>query len=98
VEEQSVGKICGERKAVPLQIPSGPEGSRKLKFSDYMTTAQDGGRVVSPTHRPSLPTGNTPGTHFCLRLSRPQGYSAIARIMSMKNSSDTNEKSVTLTN
>jgi hypothetical protein len=30
------------------------------------------------------PTGNTPGTHFCYRLSRPQGHSATERIMSMK--------------
>ena len=37
-----------------------------------MTTAQDGGKVVSLTHRPPLPPGNTPGTHFCSRLSRPQ--------------------------
>ena len=52
-------------KAVPLQAWSGPEGSRKLRFPYYMTTAQDGGKVVSPTHRQPLPPGNTPGTHFC---------------------------------
>jgi hypothetical protein len=51
-------------KAVPLQAWSGPEGSRKLR-SDYMATAQDGGKVVSPTHRPPLPPVDTPGTHFC---------------------------------
>ena len=34
-------------KAVPLQAWSGPEGSRKLTFPDFMTTAQDGGKVVS---------------------------------------------------
>jgi hypothetical protein len=34
-------------KAVPLQAWSGPEGSRKLRFPDFMTTAQDGGKVVS---------------------------------------------------
>ena len=27
-------------------------GSRKLRFPDFMTTAQDGGKVVSLTHRP----------------------------------------------
>jgi hypothetical protein len=43
-----------EVKAVPLQACSGPEGSRKLKFPDYMTTAQDGGKVVSLTYRPPL--------------------------------------------
>ena len=52
-------------KAVPLQAWSGPEGSRKLRFPEFMTTAQDGGKVVSLTHRPPLPPGNTPGTHFC---------------------------------
>jgi len=38
--------------AVPLQAWSGPKGSRKLRFPDYMTTAQDGGKAVSLTHRP----------------------------------------------
>ena len=41
--------------AVPLQAWSGSEGSRKLRFPDYMTTAQDGGKVISLTHRPPLP-------------------------------------------
>jgi hypothetical protein len=52
-------------KAVPLQAWSGPECSRKLRFPHYMAMAQDGGKVVSLTHRPPLPLGNTPGTHFC---------------------------------
>jgi len=42
-------------KAVPLQAWSSPEGSRKLKLPDFMTTAQDGGKVVSLRHRPPLP-------------------------------------------
>ena len=46
---------CGERmyikyeahkgKAVPLQAWTGQEGSRKLRFPDFLTTAQDGGRL-----------------------------------------------------
>jgi len=52
-------------KSVPLQAWTGPEGSRKLRFPDYMTKAQDGGKVVNLTHLPPLPPGNTPGTHFC---------------------------------
>jgi len=52
-------------KAVPLQVWSGPEGSRKLRFPDFMTTAQDGSKVVSLMHWPLLPTGNATGTHFC---------------------------------
>ena len=76
-------------KAIPLQAWNGPEGCRNLRFPDFMTTAQDGGKVVSLTHRPPLPPGNTPGTHFCYRLSRPQGHSATGKILSMKNSNDT---------
>jgi hypothetical protein len=52
-------------KAFPLHACSGPEVSRKLRFPDFFTTAQNGGKVVSLTHRPHLPPGNTPGTHFC---------------------------------
>jgi hypothetical protein len=52
-------------QAVPLQAWGGPEGSRKLQFPDFMTAAQDGGKVVSRTHWLPLPPGNTSGTHFC---------------------------------
>jgi hypothetical protein len=34
---------------------------------------------------PSLPLWKIPGTHFCLRLSRPQSNGATGRIKSMKN-------------
>jgi hypothetical protein len=55
----------GKGKPVPLRAWSGPEGSRKLRFPDFMTTAQDGGKVVNLMHRPPLPPGKAPGTHFC---------------------------------
>ena len=84
-----ISHLTKRGKAVLLQAWSGPEGSRKLRFPDFMTMAQDGGKVVSLTHRLPLPPGNTPGTHFCWRLSRPQGHSATGRIMSLKNSIDT---------
>ena len=58
-----VGK--GKGKAVPLHAWSGTEDSRKLRFPDFVTTAQDGGKVVSLRPRPPLPPGNAPGTHFC---------------------------------
>ena len=36
----------GEKgKAVPLQAWRGPEGSRKLRFPDYVITEQDSGRL-----------------------------------------------------
>jgi hypothetical protein len=62
--ENTMGYETVKGKAVPLQAWSGPEGSRKLRFLDYMTTAQDGGKVVSRTRRPPLPSLNAPGTHF----------------------------------
>jgi len=68
-------------KSVPLQAWSGPEDSRKLRFPDFVTTAQDGGKVVSLTHRAPLPAGNAPGTYFCYSLSRPEGHSAVGRIL-----------------
>jgi hypothetical protein len=48
---QFTGKGKGKGKAVPLQAWSGPEGSRKLRFPDYMTTAQDGGMSALGTGR-----------------------------------------------
>jgi len=56
---------CVNGKAVPLQACSEPEGSRKLGFPDFRTTAQGGGEIVSLMHRPTLPPGNNSGTHFC---------------------------------
>ena len=57
--------VKGKGKAVPLQAWSGPKGSRKLRFPDFMTTAQEGDKVINLRHRPHLPPGNSPGTHFC---------------------------------
>ena len=38
--------MCSKKgKSVPLQAWTGPEGSRKLRFLDFVTTAQDGGRL-----------------------------------------------------
>jgi len=38
--------VKGKGKTVPLQAWSGPEGSRKLRSPDFMTTAQEGRKVV----------------------------------------------------
>jgi hypothetical protein len=64
-KDASVWKMKLKGKSVPLQAWTGPEGSRKLRFPDFVTKAQDGGKVVSLTHRPPLHPGNTPGTRFC---------------------------------
>jgi hypothetical protein len=50
IMQQSIGK----GKAVPLRAWSGPEGSRKLRFPDYVTTAQDCGKVVTFTPQEML--------------------------------------------
>ena len=51
----------GKGKSVPLQAQSGPQGSRRLRFPDFMTTAQDDGKVVTLTHRPLF----TPRKYSC---------------------------------
>ena len=45
-------------------------------------SAHESGKVDGPTHRPSLPPGNIPGTHFCWMLSQTQGHRTTGRIMS----------------
>jgi hypothetical protein len=56
--------LWGKGKSVSLQAWSGPEGSKKLRFPDFMTTAQGSGKVDRLTHRPTLAPRNPPGTHF----------------------------------
>jgi len=78
-----------EGKAVPLQAWSGPVGSRKLKLPDFVTMAQDGGRLSA------LHTGRLYPKEMLLvlisvkRLSRPQGHSAIGRILCQRKLSIT---------
>jgi len=41
-----------KRQVSSVTGPWCPEGSWKLRFLDYVALAQDGGKVVSLTHRP----------------------------------------------
>ena len=77
-------------KAVPLQAWSGPEGSRKLRFQDFMTTAQDGGKVVSLTQRPPLPARKCSWYSFLLEAESTPGTQCDRKdFMSTKNSNYT---------
>ena len=54
-----------------------------MNLSRGLTPRHTGGRDVSPSHRPPLPPGNTPSTHFCYRMSRSHGHSVAGRIVIM---------------
>jgi len=72
-------------KQNPVQAWTDPEGFRRLRFPDFKKMFKS--RLQG--YHPPPPQGNIPGTHFCQRLSRPQGHSAARKIESMNTSNDT---------
>jgi hypothetical protein len=54
-------------KVIPVQVWKGPEGSKNFRVRDFQS-AHEKGTVVSPTHRPPLPTG----TYSAQSTSGPQ--------------------------
>jgi len=56
-------KMCGEDGDFSNRYIkwSGPEGSRKLRFPEYVTMAKDGSKVDRLTHRPLF----TPRKYSC---------------------------------
>jgi hypothetical protein len=75
------GSCCKSKKKKGKDIPVKVcETSRLPHFPDNRLT--DGGEVVSLTRRPPFTPRKIPGTHFCQRLSRPQGHIADGRIRS----------------
>ena len=65
--------ITKRGKSVPLQAWSGPEGSRKLRFPDYVTMTQDGGKVVNLMHRPIFTPRKYSWYSFLLQVESTPG-------------------------
>ena len=73
----SVSTVCRSLTAVKCRVLSqllilhGTDLDSPLRLQDVEASrissqsAHEGGKVVSPTHRPLLPPMNIPGTHFC---------------------------------
>jgi len=66
-------------KAVPLQAWTGPEGCRKLRFLDFVTATQDGGRLSA------LSTGRFYRQEIILVLISVRDLVDRKDFMSMKN-------------
>ena len=64
--------VKGKGKAIPLQAWTGPEGSTRLRLPVFKT-AHEGGKVVSPTHRPSLPPREYSWYSFLLEAESTPG-------------------------
>ena len=65
IKSATVSLSKGKVKAAQLQARRGPERSRKLRFPNFLITAQDSGMFVNPKHWPPLHPGNAPGTISC---------------------------------
>ena len=53
-------------KSCSYAVLDRPRGIQEVEAPRILRqTVQEGGKVVSPTHRPPLPPGRIPGTHFC---------------------------------
>ena len=77
--------VPGEVKQ-PITGLDRPRGFQEVKAPRFRDNGTRWWQVVSLTHQPPLPPGNTPGTHFCQRLGRPPGPQCDRKdFMSMKN-------------
>jgi hypothetical protein len=81
--------FCGSIKVTGRGSPKGSETSRLPHFLD--NRLKDGDEIVNLTRRPLFTLRKIPGTHFCYRLSRPQGRSATEMIRSIENSNRTRD-------
>jgi len=54
---------CCVKQSSPITGLDRPRGFQEVKVPRFRD--KDDGKVVILTHRPPLPPGNIPGTHFC---------------------------------
>jgi hypothetical protein len=58
--------MISKSKSFPATGLDRPLGFQEVEAPEFLDNRHcEGGKVVSPTHRPSLPAGRIPGTHFC---------------------------------
>jgi hypothetical protein len=90
MEFQSWTKIIKVKvnKAIPLTGRGGLHGFEILRISHCIDSLlTDGGKFVSPTHPPRFTPQkhfSASGTHFCQRLSKPQGLLRPERLGELK--------------
>jgi hypothetical protein len=77
------------QKSNPITCLDRPLGVQEVKAPKFLDNQHMKVVRLSALPPAAFTPGNIPGTHFCYRMSRPQGHSATETIMSMKNSNDT---------
>jgi hypothetical protein len=76
-------------KAIHITSRAGPWGCETSRVPHFLgSRLTDGGEVVSLTRRPPFTPRNIPRSHFCQRLSRPQGHNAGGMIRSIEKSTE----------
>ena len=82
-------KNVSKGKGSPIPVWTGPEGFTRFRLPEFLQNRNIKVGSLSDLHTGLLyPPGETTGTHFCYRLSRPQDHSAAGRITSMKSTNE----------
>jgi hypothetical protein len=82
-------KWQGKGKVIPETGRGSPQGCETSRLPHSLDNwLIDGGETVSLKLLPPFNPRMIPGTHFCSRLSRPQGRGAAGRIRSIEKCND----------
>jgi hypothetical protein len=69
--------------SIPVTGCGGPYGCEMSRLPHFLDNRLTDGEVVSLMHWPPFTPRKIPGTHFCQRLSLPQGHRVVGRIRSI---------------